>query len=58
MDAAAVTGGSRGRRRRAAKAVAEGGEQCQNGVWCVLYRTLLGEASKIQEVVRKSIGSH
>ncbi len=57
VDMAAATGGGRGRWRRAAKAVAEGEEQCQNGVWCVLYCTLLGKASKIWKVVRKSIGS-
>ena len=57
VDTAAATGGGRGRQRRAAKAVAEGEEQCQNGVWCVLYSTLLGKASKIWKVVRKLIGS-
>jgi hypothetical protein len=50
----AVAGSGRERRRRTAKeAAAEGGEQCQNGVWCVLYRTLLGKASEIWEVGRK-----
>ncbi len=36
MDAAAVAGSGRGRWRRVAKAAAAGGEQCRNGVWCVL----------------------
>ncbi len=33
------------------------GEHCGsgNGVWCVFYRTLLDEASKIWEVIRKSL---
>ncbi len=44
VDTAAATGGGRGRQRTAAKAVAEGEEQCQYDVWCVLYGTLLGEA--------------
>jgi hypothetical protein len=44
VDMVAATGGGRGRQRRMAKAVAEGEEQCQNDVWCVLYSTLLGEA--------------
>jgi hypothetical protein len=44
VDTAAATGGGRGRQTRAAKAVAEGEEQCQNDVWCVLFSTLLGEA--------------
>ncbi len=38
-------------------AAGAGGEQCGNGVWCVLQSTLLGKASKIWEVRRKSIGS-
>jgi hypothetical protein len=50
VDTAAATGGGRGRQRRAAKAVAEGEEQCQNDVWCVLYSTLLGKAKQIQIV--------
>jgi hypothetical protein len=44
VDTAAATGDGRGRQRRTAKAVAEGEEQCQNDVWCVLYSTLLGKA--------------
>ncbi len=44
VDTAAATGGGRERQRRVAKAVAEGEEQCQKDVWCVLYSTLLGKA--------------
>jgi hypothetical protein len=34
VDATAAAGSGWGRRRMAAKAAAEGGEQCQNGVLC------------------------
>jgi hypothetical protein len=55
VDAAAGGGGRRMRQERRRRWLV--GEQCgsENGVWCVLYRTLLGKASKIWEVVWKSL---
>ena len=54
VDAAAGGGSWRMRQERRRRWPV--GEQCGsgNGVWCVLYRTLLGEASKTCEVVRNT----
>jgi hypothetical protein len=43
LGAAGEDGGGRRRRRR-------GGEQCGNGVWCVLESTMLDEASTMSPV--------